>query len=96
MGCLSLHAFSRRCKFSTFAEGEICGGGCEKLFSLKHKDVNFENGLTDEGGLENSFDEIMCLGEQIPHELFPSQLHLLCPMVSSRPNSCFCSFVGLG
>ena len=63
MGCLSLHAFSRRCKFSTFAEGEICGGGCEKLFSLKHKDVNFENGLTDEGGLESNFDGIKRLGE---------------------------------
>jgi hypothetical protein len=56
----------------TIAQVEIWFGGCEKLFSLKHKDVNFENGLTDDGSLERNVDEIKCLGEEdsarvIPH-----------------------------
>lgn len=68
---LSLEALSRMCNIYRFAQGEICGEGCEKPFSLMHKDVNFGNCLTDDERLESSFDEIMCLRKADSARIIP-------------------------
>jgi hypothetical protein len=40
------------------------GVGCEKLFGLKYNNVNFKNGVTDDGSLEKVFMKNVCGGSR--------------------------------